>query len=98
MACYGLRPDEVFYCEVDPNPPHACKVFEGKTGSRTVMPLNGSGRKQARIPLNLSALVPLELEQAEAKAWKLAAQRARSQVPLGGLEPGEGKVRAHDHC
>jgi hypothetical protein len=39
MACYGLRPHEVFYCEVDSLPPHACNISEGKTGSRTAMPL-----------------------------------------------------------
>ncbi len=40
---------------------------------------NGSGCKQARILLNLSALVPLELKQAEAKAWELAAQKAQGR-------------------
>ncbi len=39
MACYGLRPHEVFYCEVDSKAPHACKILEGKTGGRTAMPL-----------------------------------------------------------
>ncbi len=40
MACYGLRDHEVFFCEISPEPPHVCKVLEGKTGARTVYPLH----------------------------------------------------------
>jgi integrase len=38
MACYGLRPHEVFFARVNPEPPHECRVSEGKTGPRTVVP------------------------------------------------------------
>jgi integrase len=40
MAVYGLRDHECWHCEIDPNPPHACRVLVGKTGSREgVLPL-----------------------------------------------------------
>lgn len=39
LACYGLRPHEVFYCNISPNPPYECEVLEGKTGSRICYPL-----------------------------------------------------------
>lgn len=39
LAAYGLRPHEVFFCEISPETPHSCKVLEGKTGSRTCYPL-----------------------------------------------------------
>lgn len=39
MAAYGLRNHEIFYCKIDPEPPYACHVSEGKTGSRIVYPL-----------------------------------------------------------
>lgn len=34
LAAYGLRPHEVFFCEISPDSPHTCKVLEGKTGDR----------------------------------------------------------------
>lgn len=49
MACYGVRPCEVLSCEVDPNPPYACKVARGKTGQRTVMPLYPEWAVQWRL-------------------------------------------------
>lgn len=40
MAVYGLRDHEAWLCEIDSTPPHACRVLNGKTGSRDgVMPL-----------------------------------------------------------
>jgi integrase len=40
MAVYGLRDHECWHCEIDLNPPHACRVLVGKTGSREgVLPL-----------------------------------------------------------
>jgi len=38
LAAYGLRPHEVFFCEVSPEPPHLLKVLQGKTGYREVYP------------------------------------------------------------
>ncbi|MEH1790339.1 integrase [Nostoc sp.] len=38
LSCYGLRPHEVFFCEISPEPPHILKVLKGKTGSREVYP------------------------------------------------------------
>lgn len=40
MAVYGLRNHECWHCEIDPEPPHACRVLAGKTGPREgVLPL-----------------------------------------------------------
>jgi|GEM_PF-629446 len=39
MACYGLRPHEVFFCSIESQPPYRLTVTEGKTGPRTVMPI-----------------------------------------------------------
>lgn len=40
MAIYGLRDHEVWHCQIDSQPPHACQVLLGKTGPREgVMPL-----------------------------------------------------------
>jgi integrase len=38
LATYGLRPHEIFFCEISPEPPHILKVSQGKTGSREVYP------------------------------------------------------------
>ena len=38
LAAYGLRPHEVFFCEVSPDPPHLLRVLQGKTGYREVYP------------------------------------------------------------
>ena len=38
LATYGLRPHEVFFSEISPNPPYVLKVNKGKTGSREVYP------------------------------------------------------------
>jgi integrase len=38
MSVYGLRPHEIFFCEISEN--LACHVIEGKTGERTCYPLH----------------------------------------------------------
>ncbi|MEH1828229.1 MAG: integrase [Nostoc sp.] len=38
LSTYGLRPHEIFFCEISPEPPHILKVLKGKTGSREVYP------------------------------------------------------------
>jgi hypothetical protein len=39
IACYGLRPHEALFCEVEQAAPHRCKILDGKTGSRLAYPL-----------------------------------------------------------
>ncbi|MEH2086862.1 integrase [Nostoc sp.] len=38
LATYGLRPHEIFFATVEPNPPYKCQVSEGKTGARMIAP------------------------------------------------------------
>ncbi|WP_174783275.1 integrase [Dolichospermum sp. UHCC 0406] len=38
LATYGLRPHEVFFCEISPEHPYLLKVLRGKTGYREVYP------------------------------------------------------------
>ncbi len=47
MAAYGLRPHEVFFCEISEN--LACRVLEGKTGERTCYPLHPEWAEQWRL-------------------------------------------------
>jgi hypothetical protein len=44
MACYGLRPDEVFYCEVDPNPPMPARFLKVKLAAGLLCHYIQSGR------------------------------------------------------
>lgn len=39
MAIYGLRDHECWHCEVEENEPYRCRVLQGKTGKRMVLPL-----------------------------------------------------------
>lgn len=39
IACYGLRPHEALFCEVEQTEPHRCKILDGKTGTRLAYPL-----------------------------------------------------------
>lgn len=49
IAAYGLRPHEVFFCEVSSTPPYACTVFRGKTGKRIVYPYPPEWAQQWRL-------------------------------------------------
>ena len=45
LAAYGLRPHELFFCEISPEHPHLLKVLKGKTGYREVYPIISNGLK-----------------------------------------------------
>ncbi|KYC42013.1 integrase [Scytonema hofmannii PCC 7110] len=49
LAAYGLRPHELFFCEISPKPPHLLKVLEGKTGARELYPYHPQWAEQWRL-------------------------------------------------
>jgi integrase len=58
LAAYGLRPHELFFCEISPDYPYLLKVLKGKTGYREVYPYHLEWAKewqlweQATLPCN----------------------------------------------
>lgn len=80
LATYGLRPHEIFFCEISPEHPYLLKVLRGKTGYREVYPYHLDWVTQWRLTNQheLPCIAPTfkEYGQRVTKAF------ARAQVPF----------------
>lgn len=80
LATYGLRPHEVFFCEISPEPPHLLKVIRGKTGYREVYPYHPKWAIQWR--LHETQLLPCTAKTLKDYGNRVTKTFARRELPF----------------
>jgi len=80
LAAYGLRPHELFFCEISPEHPYLLKVLKGKTGYREVYPYHLEWAKEWQLWEQVT--LPCNADTFKEYGGRVTRTFARKNVPF----------------